>query len=169
MMVGVRSRSLAAAKRSATWAFVPDVCCLGDDVWFAFEAHAPHKEHAAAVTRYVAPNGFPMPTRLGINDRFVCTPRLVVDRNQRLHAVWSAPVEGRYAVFTAEADAQGNWSAERMIWADRDASLRMPAAAFDADNRLWVAAVRSKLKECTVVTRRIEAAPHDAAVNPPEP
>lgn len=155
-MAGVRSRSLQAAQRTAHWAFMPEVYCLGAEPWFVFEAHIPCGEHAAAITKYIAGEGFPAPDRLSINTRVVCTPRFVEDRNGKLYALWSAEENSSYTVRVARRDQNGTWSEPRLAWAEPKASLRHAAAAFDADNKLWIAAVKIEPGKTRVVVRQVK-------------
>jgi hypothetical protein len=107
------------------------------------------------VTRYEADQGFPAPERLGLNDTFVCTPKLVEDRTGRLAAVWSAPAGEHFAVRLAVLDQARQWGNEKTVWADPNADVRFPAPAFDAENRLWVAAVQTTLGHSRVVVQPV--------------
>lgn len=156
-LVGMRAPSIAAAKRSAQWAFAPEVMCRSDVPWFAFAAHAPGGEHACAITRYEVGSGFPAPERLGINSSFVCTPRLISDPAGGLVAIWSAKLSANDTVQLARLDASGSWSPGRVVWSDPEASLWLPVGAFDAAGRLWLAAVRTAPSVCEVVVKRVDA------------
>lgn len=162
-MVAMRAQSIQAAMNNPTWAFLPEVYCRGDQPWFVFESHSPESpNHACTVTRYEPDQGFPAPERLGLNATFVCTTRLVEDRTGRLVALWSAPAGEHFAVHLAILDRTGQWGDEKTVWADPKADVRFPTAAFDADNRLWVAAVQTTLGHSGVVVQPIslpEAAP----------
>ena len=92
---------------------------------------------------------------LGVHETFVCTPRLIEDRSGGLAALWSAPVGSHYAVHLARMDQQGQWGEERVIWLAADADLRFAAAAFDADKRLWIAAVEITPGKSRVVVRSV--------------
>lgn len=154
-MVAMQAASLSAAKQNANWAFLPEVCVVDRTPWFAFEAHMPGFEHACAVTERDADGRFPAPDRLGINDSFVCQPRLIADRTGKLVALWSARLSANYTVSGASRGSEGAWSRERVLWSDPDATLRFATGAFDADNNLWLAAVRVEPRKTTVATKKV--------------
>ncbi|MCP4250705.1 MAG: hypothetical protein GY778_27000 [bacterium] len=157
-MVAMRSPSIRAAKRNGVWAFLPEVACRSDQPWFAFETHTVGGAHACGLTTYQPGRGFAAPTEVGQSDTFICSPKFVVDRNDGLYALWSAPAEDRYAVYLAALDADGNWGAPQKVWSEADADLRHPVAAFDGDDRLWLAAVRIRPGSSQVARKSIDLA-----------
>jgi hypothetical protein len=156
MMVGVRAQSLAAAKRSAHWGAAPEVHCRRDSPYFAFAAHVPHGEHSCAITRYELGEGFPAPQRLGINETFVGTPRLVAEPNGGLVALWSAKRGVHDALYLSRMKVDGSWTSETRIWEEANASLGMAVGTFDKDGKLWIAAVRTSPNRSEVVLEAVD-------------
>jgi len=169
-MVGVRAPTLQAAMNNATFAFLPEVLCREDRPWFAFEMHTIRGDHACGVTSYDPAQGFPAPAMLGANGSFVCSPRLLDDRQKNLWALWSAPVgkEQRYAIHAARPDDTGRWDKPRVVWSEPDADLRWPVATFDVDNHLWIAAVRvTPGKNAVAVRQAVQPATSQPASDNP--
>ncbi len=154
-LVGMRAKSIKAARENVNWAFLPEVYCLKNRTYFAFNSHLPGGEHSSTVTCFDSSKGFVTPILLGSNEDFICSPRLIADNEGRLFNIWSARGSDKYAVYLAGMEVSGNWSMERKILAGTNADFRSAVAAFDADNTLWLAVVRTVLGKSTVETRKI--------------
>jgi hypothetical protein len=155
-MVAMRAHSVQAAMRDPSWAFLPEVIGHGGTPWFAFNAHsASDVEHACAVTHLEGDGGAPAPTMLGLNKKFVCSPRLLEAADGGLMAVWSAPAGRRYAVFAAAMKPDGEWGKERKVWTDDDADVRFASAAFAGQGNLWIAAVKITQGKSEVATKSV--------------
>jgi hypothetical protein len=78
---------------------------------------------------------------------------LIENRNGRLFALWSAPTSSHYGINLAPLEANGWWGEKRLVWSETKADLRFASAAFDAENRLWIAAVRIEPGRCDLAVR----------------
>jgi peroxiredoxin len=91
----------------------------------------------------------------------VCTPRLAVGPDGITALVWSdADAQGQWKLRSAFLKADTNrWSEPTSVVSE--GNPRFPAAAFDADRRLWIAYAKE-----TEAGRRIEVLGQDVAVAP---